>query len=569
MPTRESKLDHVNEQRLQQALAFQQTEQADKAITLYSLILKDHPNHAMILHLMGIVFAQIGKNEQAIEKFAQCSASQPENAIYHASLANALRRTNRIDEAILSFEKALSLDPHLVSAHNNLALIYFSSDPEKAQKHLTQALQSDPDQIDANFNMGLLLIKRNKHCAIEHFNRAILADPGHHQARFHLAQLYHLEKAYLKALPHYELILEEHPHHPDCLEKAGLVHLALDQHTKAQELLEKALSIDPKIPEIHHNLACIFHHKKDYHRAVEHWLKHIQISGDIETHYNVGVCYLYLGRYEDSTDHLFHVLKNDPQHYHALVNCGAVFLQKNQPQLAIEYYERAQKIKPTEAIGYVLSALSQKHIPQSSPPSYVTDLFDHYAYHYDQHLCDVLRYQLPKRLASLIPEVLNYKEKSQIALDIGCGTGLVGTVIHPYCKRLCGVDLSENMLSIARRKNIYDELICTDIHKHTFKSDCFDWVIMADSLPYFGDLTSIFHLVRDVLKPQGIFLFSVETQHAHDYHLTPSARFAHNPIYIDTVAKHHGFALIHKENIELRSQQNQFIEGHIFVLEKN
>lgn len=569
MSAKESKLTPVNEQRLQQALALQQTEQADKAITLYSLILQEHPQHAMVLHLLGIVLAQTGQHNQAIEKFKECTKIQPQNAIYHASLANALRRIKQNEQAREIFEHALTLNPNLISAHNNLALIYFTSDPAKAQSHLEKALTTDPSHTEANFNLGLLLINSNKYRATEHFNTALNQDPNHQPARFHLAQLYHLDKSYRKALPHYEIILEQYPNHPDCLEKTALIYLEMNEHEKAQELLEKAFSIDPKIPEIHHNLACIYHHKKDYQRAVEHWLKHIETTGDHETHYNVGVCYLYLGRYEDSTDHLFHVLKNNPHHYHALVNCGAVFLQKGQPLLAIEYYERAQKIKPTESIGFVLSALSQKSAPQNSPASYVTDLFDHYAFHYDQHLCDVLSYQVPKRLESLIPEVLNWKEQSQKALDIGCGTGLAGNVMRPYCNQLCGIDISENMLSIARKKKIYHTLLCADMNNHDLPKSHYDWVMMADTLPYFGNLSGIFYKVGTTLLPGGIFMFSIEKQHGQDYHLTPTARFAHHPSYIQKMSQQYGFGIIHQENIALRTQQNQFIEGLIYVLEKS
>ena len=45
-----------------------------------------------------------------------------------------------------------------------------------------------------------------------------------------------------------------------------------------------------------------------------------------------------------------------------------------------------------------------------------------------------------------------------LALDLGCGTGLVGERLRKMVRRLEGVDLSEAMLAEARRKQIYDRL---------------------------------------------------------------------------------------------------------------
>lgn len=46
------------------------------------------------------------------------------------------------------------------------------------------------------------------------------------------------------------------------------------------------------------------------------------------------------------------------------------------------------------------------------------------------------------------------KNKDNILLDIGCGTGLVSEALSPYFNNGIGVDISNNMISEARKKNI-------------------------------------------------------------------------------------------------------------------
>lgn len=44
-------------------------------------------------------------------------------------------------------------------------------------------------------------------------------------------------------------------------------------------------------------------------------------------------------------------------------------------------------------------------------------------------------------------------------LDAGCGTGLCADVLRPYAKSLVGVDLSPQMLALAAKQQIYDQLV--------------------------------------------------------------------------------------------------------------
>jgi len=82
-------------------------------------------------------------------------------------------------------------------------------------------------------------------------------------------------------------------------------------------------------------------------------------------------------------------------------------------------------------------------------------------------------------------------------LDIGCGTGLAGAWLKDYARSLVGVDLSEQMVNVARKKMLYQELHVQPLN--AFLEGCdrtFDLVVAADVLSYVGDLQSTFDQVR-------------------------------------------------------------------------
>ncbi|NEU35571.1 methyltransferase, partial [bacterium LRH843] len=74
--------------------------------------------------------------------------------------------------------------------------------------------------------------------------------------------------------------------------------------------------------------------------------------------------------------------------------------------------------------------------------------------------------------------------------DAGCGTGLCGPLLAPYCQRLDGVDLSPKMLEKAKSKQLYDRLSKAELTAFLNNApDMYDVIIAADVLCYFGDLS--------------------------------------------------------------------------------
>ena len=108
----------------------------------------------------------------------------------------------------------------------------------------------------------------------------------------------------------------------------------------------------------------------------------------------------------------------------------------------------------------------------------------------------------------------------------------------PYARRLTGVDLSDGMLAQAKEKNVYDELVkaeLTDYLRNT--RDAFDLIVSADALVYFGDLESVVFAAAGALRPNGLFIFTLEhavTAGADvDYRLEWHGRYSHTSSYVE------------------------------------
>jgi predicted TPR repeat methyltransferase len=125
-------------------------------------------------------------------------------------------------------------------------------------------------------------------------------------------------------------------------------------------------------------------------------------------------------------------------------------------------------------------------------------------------------------------------------LDIGCGTGIAGAWMKDYARTLVGVDLSDEMVKVAAKKQLYQELHVQPLNDYlAVCNKTFDLVVAADVLSYVGDLSTTFNQVAKVLRPGGHFAFTAETAPSDSYlsergyRLMRNGCFGYSKKYID------------------------------------
>ena len=90
----------------------------------------------------------------------------------------------------------------------------------------------------------------------------------------------------------------------------------------------------------------------------------------------------------------------------------------------------------------------------------------------------------------------SFMNKTLDILDLGCGTGGAGAWLKDYARSLTGVDLSENMIALARKKLLYQDLHVQSLNEYLQTSvKKFDLVVASDVLSYVGALESTFQQV--------------------------------------------------------------------------
>lgn len=238
-------------------------------------------------------------------------------------------------------------------------------------------------------------------------------------------------------------------------------------------------------------------------------------------------------------------------------------------EAAAEAWRMAKKLDPDDRAGAALKlALAGKSEAADAPPSaFVEALFDQYAEKFDHALVETLGYRVPEFLAEAIAGAR--PGRFGLALDLGCGTGLMGERLKPFCDRLEGFDISAEMLRKARAKGVYDRLEKADLQAFSYDGPKADLVAAADVFMYVGALDGVVRTVAGLLAEGGLFAFSVERLDAPDgLALLPSRRYAHTEGYVRRALREAGLAVVSLEEKIIRQDRNEPVKGLIVVVER-
>ncbi|WP_237477808.1 class I SAM-dependent DNA methyltransferase [Lichenibacterium dinghuense] len=241
------------------------------------------------------------------------------------------------------------------------------------------------------------------------------------------------------------------------------------------------------------------------------------------------------------------------------------------PAGARDAWARAADLDPAGALGAGAHlARLDGRTPGALPGAYVRALFDDYAPRFDRHLVEALDYRGPAVLRDAIGRAAPGRGFAR-ALDLGCGTGLMGLALRGLAERIDGVDLSPAMAKRARETGAYAEVAASPLEDAlaAVPAGALDLITAADVLVYLGDLAPVLAAAARALQPGGLVAFTVQSLAGGEgYALGPDMRFGHAPAYVEATLREAGFARLLLEAASTRRERGAPVPGLVAVAER-
>lgn len=348
----------------------------------------------------------------------------------------------------------------------------------------------------------------------------------------------------------------------------GLVYYEQRKYEKSRDSFARAAEINPEDMDILFNLGLSKKKTGDIAGAIISYKSILDTDPkSIDTLYNLAGCYKDSEQYLDAINIYLELLKCVPDHLSANNNLAFVYQLTGENERAVYYYKKVLEYKPDhQSAQHMLAALTGAGTA-SSPAAYVRDVFDNYSPYYEQSLVVELEYSVPETMRKLLRKENDWKETYDHGLDLGCGTGLGGEALIEKVAVLDGIDLSEQMIALARAKKIYRKLYAGHIVDFLQSSnESYDFFLATDVFAYVGDLAETFSLLKDRARPDVLFCFSTETDEGRGYLLRQTGRFAHSPTYIRQLAQETGWRVMTSHRTSLRKEKGSWVQGDLWFL---
>lgn len=510
-------------------------------------LLERHPDSGIAWKILSIALLTQGKDaEPALQNAARLLSDDAE---VHYNLGNTLRKLGRPDDAEASYRRALQVKPDYAAAHVNMGnLVLEQGRLEEAEASYRRALTIRTDLAEVHYNLGNIL--------------------------HGLGRQDEAEASYRQALRIRPVYAEAHGNLGNTLYDQGRLE-------ESETCYRQALRIRPDYAEAYSNLGNVLYDLGRLEESEASCRHALRLRPDYaEAHYNLANTLLELGRLEESEASYRRALQIRPDYADVYGALGKALRKQGRLDEALACFQQQVRLMPEdgEAQHQVASLIGSN--TERAPDQYVESVFDSYADGFDTHLQQTLGYEAPGKLAALVARHLLPSAEKWNVLDLGCGTGLVGLAIAPFVRELVGVDLSARMLEKARERNLYQRLERLDLltMMRDEKASSYDVIIAADVFVYIGKLDEIVVEIKRLLRPGGVFAFTVEdlvvlrngetSQGAQrEYQLENTGRYTHSADYITRLASAHGLLLREMVAAQIRKESGKPVNSYLVLWE--
>jgi predicted TPR repeat methyltransferase len=402
------------------------------------------------------------------------------------------------------------------------------------------------------------------------YRQILQAVPDHVDALHFLGVAEHQAGRTGPALAYLDRAIALAPDHPDARCNRGNVHRLLGNFEAAEVDYRHALDGRPDDPNTQSNLATLLRARGDWEGAVA------ALRAVVAKHPEHGTAWLNLANTLQGMDRSTEALrayeqvsKLAPESAMMFRDMGIALYTEGRLQEAIAMYRRCLSLAPDDARArHLLAACTGEDVPSRAADAYVRDEFDTFAASFDARLAR-LEYRGPEIVVGSAREVVAEMSVAPDVLDAGCGTGLCAPLLRPLAGRLVGVDLSPEMIAMARKRGGYDELVVGELTSFLRgHPQCFDLVVSADTLVYFGALDEVFGAVAGALRPQGVLVCTLECsepEHAVEgFGLQPHGRYAHTQGYVMDSARRAGLRDLTIHRTQTRKEAQRWVDGWLF-----
>jgi len=241
------------------------------AITALQTYVESHPGEIGPERLLGDLYYRKGDLTRAEATYRHIISYVPTDKETHNRLGSVYATENRIDDAILEFNRSL---PGTDSVPDLVRLHMRKGDLDSYKRGLENTAQRYPTDSEAQSEIGEVYEALNvPDVAVRYFKRALDDDPSSLIALNGLGLSYMDEHQYTQALAQFQNCTLHDTYNYACIDNSGATYLEMARYDQADKLLRQAHKLYPERGEALVNLGYLTDARGDWKKAVTYYVE--------------------------------------------------------------------------------------------------------------------------------------------------------------------------------------------------------------------------------------------------------------------------------------------------------
>jgi serine/threonine protein kinase len=220
--------------------------------------------------------------EQASNVLQEIIKNHPKDASVHFLLGATRQKLMRNQEALVSYQQAVELDPKMDKAWQQIGFILRDRmDYQNAEAAFLRASEIDPSSGATLQGLAeTYMIMQDYDKALSTYEKLLRIEPNNESAHYNLGTIYLGKKDFPKAKQSFLNTIEINPNFAEAHNNLGLVYLHEGEVDLSILENERAVALKSNLSSAHYLLFLAYEQKRDFSRSGQHLRKYLEITGD-------------------------------------------------------------------------------------------------------------------------------------------------------------------------------------------------------------------------------------------------------------------------------------------------
>ncbi len=359
-------LKNDNTFKLIQVQLLVRTDELEKGLNILDSLNTDNGSGKQIQFYRGLILNRLGDKKGAVDAYRKALEFEPNYYEAALNLGSIYLSAGRIDQSVAVLESAVKMAGGkrrsrtltlLGRAYNQAGLYH------KGEASLLEAINLAPADLKSRNELGSLYFNaREVEKAVDIYNEILILDEYYGDAYKGLARIKVAEGKFSDAEVLLEKALTVIPYYDEGRRMLADIFFESGRNSEARTQLFWILENGKDISGASFQLGQIYYSEKNYLKAGEYYEKAYTASGNtnLESLNNLALAMKAQGKIDEAEATLLKAIETDETYTKAYYNLGLIYLDKDEPQLALNAFKTVTGLNPVHEqawynIGYIHS----------------------------------------------------------------------------------------------------------------------------------------------------------------------------------------------------------------------